>query len=245
MKTSIALLRVLVAAAVVAPASAFAAPSYLQRDGMGGYRVTYDYADHPKTGWYIGGNAGLSLLSWENKMNATSDVKDFKAESETESFSMKPVFQGGVQIGRTINYFWRAEFEAGWQGKFSDKESDGNSEFTLTIPYMMLNGYYDFNSGFYLGLGAGVALPTTTLDTAELNDTDRTKVSVAGMGALYIGYSHRLDTHIMLDLRYRLSGVTGFKHELSGEFENGTLNFETKSGFIFDNSITLGLRYEF
>lgn len=237
------LLHILVASAVLVPASAVAAPTYLQRDDMGGYRVTYDYADHPKSGWYIGGNAGLSLLSWENKYNSRFNGEQL--ESETDSFSMKPVFQGGVQIGHTIKYFWRAEFEAGWQGKFSDKESDGNSEFTLTIPYMMVNGYYDFNSGFYLGLGAGVALPTTTLDTSYLNDVDRTKVSVAGMGALYIGYSHRLDTHIMLDLRYRLSGVTGFKHKLSGDFENGTLDFDAKGGFMFNNSITLGLRYEF
>lgn len=233
------LLHILVGFAVFAPLSAMAAPSYLQRDGMGGYRVTYDYSDHAKTGWYIGGNAGLSLLNWENKYTTDENVSG-NAQFGTESFSNKPVFQGAVQIGRVIKYFWRAEFEAGWQGSFSDRDSE--ADFTMHIPYMMANGYYDFNGGVYLGAGLGVAMPTTTLDGNYFGDEKRSKVSFAGMGALYAGYSHKLDTHIVLDLRYRLSGITGFKQRVDLTDSEW---FEVKGNTMMNNTFTLGMRYEF
>lgn len=233
------LLHILVGFAAFAPLSAMAAPSYLQRDNVGGYRVTYDYSDQPKTGWYIGGNAGLSLLNWENKYT-TDDSFEGDAAFSSESFANKPVFQGGVQVGRVIKYFWRAEFEAGWMGAYSDKDLE--SEFTMHIPYMMLNGYYDFNSGVYLGAGLGVAMPTTTLDGSYFEYEKRSKVSFVGNGALYVGYSHKLDTHITLDLRYRLSAMTGFKQRVDLADAEW---FELKTNSMMNNSFTLGMRYAF
>ena len=60
-------------------APAVAAPSYLTRTGDGGYRVTYNYTDKAKTGWYVGGRAELGFWNWKNKYD-TSD--NFQGDKE-------------------------------------------------------------------------------------------------------------------------------------------------------------------
>lgn len=228
---------------IMVAGSAIAAPSYLSRDNMGGYRVTYDYSDSPKTGWYVGGNAGLALWNWKNKYELDANLVGDESLNN-DSYSMKPVFTGGVQFGRRIKYFWRAEVEAGWRGQFTDKEP--TAEFTMNIPYTMANGYYDFNNGLYLGAGAGIALPTTTFDGIYFDGEKRSKTSVAAMGALYLGWSHKLDSHLVLDLRYRLSGMFGgTKHRLDVTDGGDTYTIESKINSLMDNSFTFGIRYEF
>lgn len=224
---------------IMVAGSAVAAPSYLVRDDMGGYRVTYDYYDSPKTGWYIGGNAGLALWNWKNKYALDADL-NANSDFGSDSYSMESVFTGGVQFGRRIKYFWRAEIEAGWRGQFTDKDPD--AEFTMNIPYTMINGYYDFNNGLYLGAGAGVAFPTTTWDGRFFDGDKRSKSSAAAIAGLYLGWSHKLDNHLVLDLRYRLSGMTGFKHRVDLTDNHW---FENKIDSLMDNSFTLGVRYEF
>ena len=52
---------------------AVAAPSYLTRDNDGGYRVTYDYTDKAKTGWYVGARADLNFWTWKNNYSSGSN----------------------------------------------------------------------------------------------------------------------------------------------------------------------------
>lgn len=229
----------LMAATVTA---ANAAPSHIARDGRGGYNVTYDYTDKAKTGWYVAGHLGLSLLNFDNKYS-TDDAFVGNADYGRDEYSLEPVFDGSIAFGRRFNYFWRAELEGGYMGQFHD--ADAAADFTLNIPYVMLNGYYDFNSGLYLGAGAGIAIPVTTIDGIYFEDKD-TKTSVSPMVGLMIGYSHKLDQNLVLDLRYRIAGTWG--HTQRVDFQD-TANawhwLESENEMILDNSISVGLRYEF
>lgn len=238
------LVSVMVLTALATPA--IAAPSHITRNSSGGYDVTYNYTDKAKTGWYVGGRAALSLLNWENEYSTSPEIG---IGDNTEDFS-ETVFGGSVFGGYTFNYFWRAEVEAGLIGQYEDK--DAGYEFKLTVPYVLANGYYDFSNGLYVGAGLGVAMPKTELDDDAFKSGDRSKTTVSPMGALMFGYTHKLDYNLVLDLRYRLAAFGGTDHERS--FENGAfvgstdltgVKFKNEIGLILDNSVSLGIRYEF
>ena len=221
-----------------------AAPSHLSRTKDGGFKVTYDYTEKSKTGWYVGGRAELSLMNWENKYS--SNAPTTIAEFDSDKYSFEPVFGGSLFAGHTFNYFWRAELEAGLIGQFSDK--DMGVEFKMTVPYIMMNGYYDFTNGMYLGAGLGIAVPKTEIDYAGFETGNRSKRTVSPMGALMAGYTYKLDSNLALDLRYRFAMFSGTTHErtfsdYSPELDGYT--FKNKVGLVLDNSISLGLRYEF
>ena len=238
-------LSVAVLAAITATA-VDAAPSHLTRTKNGGYQVTYDYNDKAKTGWYVGGRAELSFLKWKNEYSTEPEIG---VGENTESFT-ESVFGGSLFVGRTLDYFWRAELEAGLIGQYADK--DMGFEFKLTVPYVMLNGYYDFTNGLYLGAGVGVALPKTELDDVEFESGTRSKRAVSPMGALMAGWTHKLDNNLVLDLRYRLAAFNGTKHTrafadgvMVGTEDFSGIKFTNDIGLILDNSLSIGLRYEF
>lgn len=237
---SLAVLTALVVTAVDA------APSHIARTGTGGYNVTYDYNDKAKNGWYIGGRASLSLMNWENEYSTSPEIG---VGDNTEDFS-EILFGGNVFVGHTFKHFWRAELEGGLIGQFDDK--DGGYEFQLTVPYLLANGYYDFANGMYVGAGLGIAVPKTELDDAEFKSGGRSEQNVSPMGALMIGYTHKLDYNLVLDLRYRLAAFGGTEQERSfvdGASVGGTdltgVKFKNDIGLILDNSVSLGIRYEF
>lgn len=222
---------------------ALAAPSYLTRDSNGGYVVTYDYTDKAKTGWYVGGRAELGFWNWENKYR-TDDNFAGDENFNSDKYSFEPVFGGSIFGGKRFAYFWRAELEAGYLGYFEDK--DAAAEFTMQIPYVMLNGYYDFTNGLYLGAGVGVAMPITTIDMVYADGSDRTEYGVAPMAGVMLGYSYELDYNLVLDIRYRLAGMTGVDQRIDFADNNDVPHwFQNDIGFILDNSISIGIRYEF
>lgn len=230
----------------VGMASATAAPSYLTRDASGGYRVTYDYTDKAKSGWYIGARADLNFLNWENKYSV-DDGLNAPDEYSRDKYSFEPVIGGSIFGGKTFAYFWRAELEAGYMGYFEDK--DPEAEFSLQIPYLMLNGYYDFINGFYVGAGVGAAMPITTIDLGptlvKSDGTSRKEYGFSPMAAVMLGYSYELDDNLVLDVRYRLSGMTGIDQNIDIYVGDEKHWFQNDIDFILDNSISLGIRYEF
>lgn len=231
---SVAVLTALVTPAFAAPAI----PSHITRDGNGGYDVTYNYKDKAKTGWYVGARAELSFLNWKNKYS--SDDPNVDVNYDDDKYSFESVFGGSISVGKTFNYFWRGELEGGYIGYFDDK--DDGAEFSLSIPYLMANGYYDFVNGFYVGAGVGIALPITKLDAYFYDGGDRSKTGFSPMVGLMLGYAHKLDDNLVVDFRYRLAGLNGTKQ--SRRLDNG-YDFENKIGLILDNSISIGIRYEF
>lgn len=245
------LVSVIALCAVVTPAfsaTKAARPSYLSRNSNGGYDVTYKYTDKEKSGWYASLRAELALLNWENKYS--SDVPSL-AGGSSDKYSFEALFAPNFAFGKRFNYFWRAEVEAGYITKFTDE--DEGYKFTLSVPYLMANGYYDFSNGLYLGAGVGVAFPMTELIDDAFVSGGGKETGVSPMGALMVGFAHTLDDNIVLDVRYRLGGFWGTEQkrtwtagttlpelgDVSGKY------LENKIGLILDNSISVGIRYEF
>lgn len=222
---------------MVAPFAAFSASDKVQQKSDVISSVSNDYADN----WYMTGRLGMSFLNWTNKYK-TNNLDDTVVPEygEDESFSFKPVFSGGLSVGRTFDRSWRAEIEAGYIGQFS--QADNGTEFKLSIPYATLNGYYDFDFGMYLGAGVGMALPMTEMNAATFVWNDAKKTNFGFMGSAMIGYAVPLDENFTFDLRYRISAITGSTHKVTWGDE---FYLSNKIGVILDNSIMLGLRYNF
>lgn len=242
------LVSIIALCAIATPAfaeSKAARPSYLTRNSDGGYDVTYSYTDKVKSGWYTIFRAELALLNWENKY--TTDIVGVPDFSDKYSFKAK--FAPNIAAGYRMNYFWRIETELGLITKFDDK-ADG-FEFTMLAPYAMLNGYHDFSNGLYVGAGLGAAFVQTELNDDEFIGSGK-KTHVSPMAGFMVGFSHKLDDNMVLDLRYRIAGFGGVKQkrvwndlaELNGTSIAGKY-LENKIGLILDNSISIGLRYEF
>lgn len=207
-------------------------------------RSTYD------GNWYVGGRVSLHLMSWKNKYKATPAGAIVDASADHDDYTFEPVFGGNIFAGYRFTPNWRGDIEFGYMTQFSD--SDNGFTFKLQTPYLTANAYYDFESGFYLGAGVGMAFPRGTLDFARFEPGDASETKLSFMGALMAGYSYYMTDSLALDFRYRLAGFTGPKwtrNAIAGtRFEGATedlTSLETKVGFIIDNSFSLGLRYEF
>lgn len=227
--------------ATLTTTGAIAAPSYIKRDSANGYRVTYDYTDKANTGWYIGGRVALNLLSWKNDYSTNApDANKLQDDDYFES-----LFGGSVFVGKTLKYLWRAEIEGGMLGYFEDEF--GGTTFKMAIPYLMANGYRDFANGAYVGAGVGIALPKTRLQGRDFTGGDSSQRGVSPMVGLMVGYSHKLDYNLTLDLRYRLSGLYGTEHNRTfiHKDDGETYSIGNKIGLMLDNAISLGIRYNF
>ena len=228
--------------------TAHAAPSHIVRNSDGGYDVAYNYNDKAKTGWYVAGRAEMSFLNFKNEYSGLPD-DSVDGRYDNDKYSFESVFGGSLAAGKRIDYFWRAEVEAGYLGYFEDE--DAAAKFSISMPYMMINGYYDFTNGLYVGAGLGASLAKYEMSSAPyFLDFKKEKTTFSPMVGLMFGYAHRLDDNLVLDLRYRLAGMSGTELKTPVEVQNYTgesfiANFKSKTGMILDNSISLGIRYEF
>lgn len=230
--------------------AAHAAPSYIQRDGRYGYNVTYSYTDKAKSGFYIVGRAEIGFLNFKNKYDLATTTNDVVDEFNSDKYSFESVFGGNIAFGKKIRHVWRLEGEGGYLGMFEDK--DNGFEVKMSMPYIMANGYRDFSNGLYVGAGVGAAMVVKTLDNADFISGDRRDTSVSPMGAVMLGWSHKLDDNFVIDLRYRLSGLNGGDQTRTFNLYSldtgevvGSADFKLKTGLVLDNSISIGLRYEF
>ncbi len=239
----------LFAVAAMATSAAVAAPSHITRAEDGSYTVTFDYEKVEKKGFYIGARADMNFMNWKNEYTFhVNGVGNYGVPSDKYSF--EPVFGGSIAGGYTFNYFWRAELELGYMGKFED--SGQGADFALSVPYMMANLYYDFVNDFYVGGGLGLALPKTDLSHENIIGGDFSEKSVSPMLGLMVGYTYQVDDNLKLDLRYRLAGLWGPTHEGGVEYDtnddgvaDASGKLETDIGLILDNSFSVGVRYEF
>ena len=201
--------------------------------------------------WYIGGRVGLHLMSWKNKYKGSPSNYKFDESENHDNYVFEPVFGGGIFAGYHFTPNWRGDVEFGYMTRFDD--SDNGFTFKLSTPYITANAYYDFASGFYLGAGVGLAFPRAGMDYQYFTADSESETKLSFMGALMAGYSYRLSESVALDFRYRLSGFSGPKWTRNIVSpspivdENGVslTSLETRVGFIIDNSLSLGLRYEF
>lgn len=218
-------------ATVVMPA--FAAPVYKApvKQGVGSW---FDGV------WYGGIRGELSFLNWKNEYSAS----DVNVDGQSDSFSFEPVFGGNLSVGHIFNENWRGEVEAGMIGRFAD--SGYGVDFTLTVPYVSVNAIYDITepdfAGMYVGGGLGIALPKIDFDYDTIDIKER---GVSPMFAFMIGYSYEMSDNVSLDFRYRLAALFGPDGKESNVAGVADRFFEIDTGLILDNSISLGLRYEF
>lgn len=222
-----------------------ATPSHIVRDGRGGYDITYNYKDKAKTGWYVAGRAEFSFLNFKNKYSVGMADTNVNDDFDDDKYSFESVFGGSVAAGKKINYFWRAEVEAGYLGYFEDE--DIAAKFSISMPYLMLNGYYDFTNGLYVGAGVGAAVAQYKMSSPDyFLGFDKEKTAFSPMAGLMLGWAHKLDDNLVVDLRYRLAGMTGTELKTNVERVDSQIDsFKVKTGMILDNSVSLGIRYEF
>ena len=123
-----------------------------------------------------------------------------------------------------------------WKNKYSSNFPGANNDFD--------SDDYSFEPVF------GGSLAATKLSWENFKSGDGDKTSVSPMAGVMLGYTQELDDNLVLDIRYRLAGFTGTKHKRNFEYYDGAAALhgaylENKIGLILDNSISVGIRYEF
>ena len=89
-------------------------------------------------------------------------------------------------------------------------------------------------------------MPKTELTGVDFNGGDTSKQTVSPIVGVMVGYTHELDYNLSLDLRYRLSGLMGNKLERTFEhLDANTYDISNDVGLILDNSVSIGIRYNF
>ncbi len=196
--------------------------------------INYRELPEPKI-WYLDVRGDLSFLSWKNKYT-------YNMESSSDDFNFKSVFGADIAIGCKLNDFARADLELGYIGNYSEQETEyiteyitEKTDFDLSTFYTTLNGYYDFPSGLYVGVGAGLAMVETSLNHSALVKVSKTNISP--MGAVMLGWTHSLNEVLDLNIRYRFAAFSGSTLD--------DIGVKTKIGLITDNTVSVGLYYEF
>ncbi|MEE1110577.1 MAG: hypothetical protein UIH99_00005, partial [Alphaproteobacteria bacterium] len=73
---------------------------------------------------------------------------------------------------------------------------------------------------------------------------DATNMTASPILGVMLGYTYDLDYNLTLDVRYRLSGFMGTEHERVFNYFDD-YDIKNKIGLVLDNSISIGLRYNF
>jgi len=198
---------------------------------------------------YVGMNLDINLLNWRNEYKALPVA--YNEAFNHDDYRFKPLIGGHIVAGYRFNPGWRMDVEGGFTSEFED--SDNGISFKLSVPYATANVYHDFTNGLYLGIGGGAAFPTISMEWEHFTSNNSSKTTTSPMGAAMLGYTYYLSENLILDVRYRFAGfkgpkltrgVTGWSIEI-GDQEIPLRSLETKIGFVMDNSISIGLKYEF
>ena len=223
--------------------------TYQQSRNSGNGSVSGAYAYNKGGSGYVGMNLDVNLLNWTNKYKATPEEAVVNLMADHDDYKFKPLIGGHFVAGYRFSPGWRADAEFGFTSEFED--SDNGISFKLSIPYVTANVYHDFVNGLYLGIGGGAAFPTISMEWENFTANGSSKTGVAPMGAAMLGYAYYLSESLIFDVRYRFAGLFGNTKIKRGanyqaDDEHPPLeSLETKVGFIMDNSISIGLKYEF
>lgn len=205
--------------------------------------------NEPEYDVYLAGNLAMNIWNWKNDYN--SDYTGTDLLFSQDEYSGENVFGGNVALGFYFSKNWRADVELGITKEFEDY--DEAATYTLSMPYLMGNAYYDFNSGFYLGGGLGIVRSKISIDgllfqnsTSGAEYTDNLlKVGVTA------GYAFRVGDNMHIDLRYRLSGIQGPEVSRTfwwDQYNDGNYRefiLKITSGLVLENAFSVGLRVSF
>lgn len=223
--------------------------AYQQSRGNGNGSVSGAYSYNKGGSGYVGMNLDINLLNWTNKYKALPVA--YNDAFDHDDYRFKPLIGGHFVAGYRFSPGWRADAEFGFTSEFED--SDNGITFKMSVPYVTANIYHDFVNGLYLGIGGGAAFPTISMEWERFTANNSSKTGASPMGAAMLGYAYYLSESLIFDVRYRFAGFTGtkIKRGVTGhtiEVNGAEINLdsvETKVGFIMDNSISIGLKYEF
>ena len=234
----------LVSCCILFPGIVFGAGGGISSRNLYGDLNLNSYSSKKSGDIYIGLRGNVSFLNWKNEYAGYANDGTF-IESGADSFKFKPVIGFDVFAGYDSNEKWRGDFEIGYVGKYSEKETEyyhveEHTNFSLEVFYLSVNGYYDLWNGIYAGLGGGMAVIETSVDSSVVAGGSKTKVSP--MVSIMFGWSHQLEERTHLDLRYRFS-VFDAGSSTWNTSEGGWVQID--SGFIRDNSLSFGIRYSF
>ncbi|MDR1027356.1 MAG: hypothetical protein LBL46_02985 [Rickettsiales bacterium] len=188
-------------------------------------------AANAKTGWYLGAKGGINMT---NHGYVTPDG----TADEKVSFGMAPNIE--LNFGQWIKKNWRIQIDLGMITEYQDKESfgvDGHGDaiiFTESVKYANFDGLWTYDSGFYLGFGAGMAIIDTKQNLQGSNDVQ----TISPMGQLLIGQELKLDESWSFDIGGKASLWYGSEQDYGLGYKFGT-------GLTYNLTALAGVKYYF
>ncbi len=193
--------------------------------------------------FYVTLRADVNGFTFDNTY-ATTDPAYAAANGVVDSYSFGGAFGGSISAGTSVGERTRAELEFGTTGSFEDANDMAN--FSLSSTYLMLNGMYDYESGFYVGGGLGVAIvEAEMLSTLFVNDGTGSENTFSPVGALMAGYTFDIRDFGALDLRYRFSGFQGVDVTRTTQSSGVRYPYEAEMSMVLNHSFSLGLKINF
>ncbi len=181
------------------------------------------------SGVYIKGNIGLGMMM-------DSDIDNMPDNAGTAKMTFDNGFLGTGAVGYDFVGPFRAEAEYSWQKNDLDTLSYSNrignfNQGDLTTQAIMVNGYYDVDTGSPWSpfIGAGIGWAKVDLSTPALPLGDNDDVFAYQFMA---GVAYNISDQLALDAQYRFFGT-----------EDATIqgaDFSTNS-----NDLMVGIRYTF
>ncbi len=178
---------------------------------------------------YIKGNIGLGIP-------LDSDIDNMPENAGTAEMSFDSGFLGTFAVGYDLANPFRVEAEYGWQKNDLDRLSYNNQfgnfdQGDLKIQSLMVNGYYDIDTGspWIPFVGAGIGWAKVDLNTPALPLGDNDDVFAYQLMA---GVAYAISDQLFVDAQYRFFGT-----------QDATIqdaDFSTNS-----NNLMLGIRYNF
>jgi hypothetical protein len=215
----------------------------------------------PQAPWYRDWYAALkyvhTLTSFTSK-HYTDGVYCVGGQYCEDKYSFETMMGFSASVGKSYGDNWRFELEGGYTGEYSDSVDD--VEFSISAPYMGFNALYNFsgatNDGFYLGAGLGAAWTKTGVSAGGTEvfflHNGETKREFSPMIALSAGYQMLLTDRLAFDIAYKLWTFGGTDHDrdfqtciLCDGSDDETHTFTNKTGWLINNSLSLGLRWYF
>jgi opacity protein-like surface antigen len=248
-----------------------ASPAYVQHNVSPEYVVPVAVADDDirpsvlrhefvKTPWWYAAVKYVHTLSSFTSKHYTDGIYCVGGQYCEDKFSFEPMMGFAVSAGKWAGDLWRFELEGGYTGEYSDSADD--VEFRISAPYLSINALYNFGGagnetgGFYIGPGLGVAWTQTGVSAGGTGvfffAGGETKREISPMLSLNAGYQLPISERIALDIGYRLWAFGGTDHSRDYQsWMNGdpstieTHTFTNKTGWLINNSLSLGLRWYF
>ncbi len=239
----------------VRPAVVISAPVYVQNpapvDAVPPAMYPRDYYKRPfQRDWYGALKYVHTFASFKSK-HYLDGVYCPGGQYCVDKYSFESMMGFTASVGRWYTKHWRIELEGGYTGEHSDAADD--IEFAISAPYLTFNALYNTPEqrwgGFYVGPGLGIAFPMTRITGPSTFLTGQeTKRQFSPIAALHFGYQLPLGDRFALDIGYKFSTFMGTNHtrQVEDAYDpSTTYDFTRKTGWVMNNSVSIGLRYYF